>query len=605
MATRKKATDQTKPPVKRSRKEESPESAGGLFSDDAQSKSPEISTGKPLGSDSEVAQPPDPATVQSGPSITSAEGPASAAKLIEPRVPHQEQINVAAHHWFLVTNHLNLLYMLAAGMVMGPAGFAGKHYRDPSSELSGLIPIFREGVPELAIQQAVSEQKHLRPCIAELDLERISGHVRLVTGNGQVSTGALPLRAGSEIGVVLIPTPLPMTLVNRLLFRSSADRKEFESSARSFANINLSDLSIEVAEKHFSSVQPMLWPLPEQPDDTTQGAVDQAPARADAIGGGLAMLYHLSNRSDLCCSVYRMASGEGVADDYDVVQRDSVLAELVPWMESGGPRPEGSVQARLFWGVVQALVDARLSGSSERPVDIVLGFLDGQLTELKEAGNHFRLERLISDMRATFGLGGGTISQLFERHRGTLSRPLLLFCLRERCVDLLEFSHPDLSDEEFVLAAILFGVREGWIGLPVELRTPKGLARFVEQRMFEVECRQRGARLSLEPAPPRPFPLREMLRTGEGTWNEERNASLARLASRLGWHDCITSRIHLSQGQYRLNISAHGIEVVVRGGISSPTVEFDKGGLLKRISQWPPLPRDVEDEVRVALGSGG
>ena len=32
---------------------------------------------------------------------------------------------------FLVTNHLNLMYMLAAGLLMPPAGFGDKYYRDP------------------------------------------------------------------------------------------------------------------------------------------------------------------------------------------------------------------------------------------------------------------------------------------------------------------------------------------------------------------------------------------------------------------------------------------------------------------------------------------
>jgi hypothetical protein len=42
--------------------------------------------------------------------------------------------------WHLVTNNQNMLYLLAAGMVMGPAGFRGKHYEDPLSVYPGWIP---------------------------------------------------------------------------------------------------------------------------------------------------------------------------------------------------------------------------------------------------------------------------------------------------------------------------------------------------------------------------------------------------------------------------------------------------------------------------------
>lgn len=601
MTTRKKATDTPKPPTKRARKKANPGSEGGLFSDDAQAEPPDFDSGvPPQVSDNEVAKTLDVASARSEPAAASIEGPASPPTPVEPMATHQGQINAAVQSWFMATNHLNLLYMLAAGMVMGPAGFAGKHYRDPSSGLSGLIPVFHEGVPELAIQQATSEQKHLRPCIAELDLTGLSGQVRLVARTGEASTGTLPASIGPEIGALLLCAPLPMALVKRVLFRSAADRKEFEASARSFANIDSSTMKIDVDEQPFSSIQPMHWPLSEQPNGEAQEAADRPLAHGEAIGGALAMLYHLSNRSDLCGSVYRSATAAG---ERELNERDAVLAGLVPWLDSGAIHPDSPVQAQLFWGAVKALIDARVSGSSGKAVDTVVSYLDGQLLHLKDAAIRSRLERLISDMRATFGLGGGTISQLFERHKGTLSRPLLLFCLRERCLDLLEFSHPDLSDEELVLAAILFGVRDGWIGLPVELRAARGLARFIEHRMFVAESSDRAERLTLAPAPRRPIPLREQFGTGQGDRSEVHNASLARMVSKLGWDDCVVSRIRLPAGRYRLNVTADGLEIAIRGEIRMPVVEIDNDALLKKISQWPPLPTHIENEVRAALES--
>jgi hypothetical protein len=622
MTPRKKVTDQAKPPTKRARKKAKPELAEELnlqrelISEPAPAQSSESDSSKPPETaDNEAGQRIDPAPDRSEAPVDSTKLPASPPVPAHPGLapegelpvpseaaaPSREQVDIAAQTWLLATNHLNLLYMLAAGMLMGPAGFGGKHYRDPSSEVPGLIPIFRGVSPETAIQQTVSEQKHLRACLAEIDLVGLTGPARLISHDGTVRTGTLPLSIDSKTAALLVPAPLPITLVTRLVFRSAVDRKEFQASASNFANIDLTGLNIEVDEQLFSSARPMVWPLHGQPQDTKKVVVDQPLARGGAIGGIVAILYQLANRSDLCCSAYRVASGSGVDGDLDAIQLDPVLAELGPWIESGGPRGEAPVQARLYWGAVQALVDARRGGSTEGPVDIVLGFLEGQITEVKGTGHQPRLERLISDMRSTFGLGGGTVSQLFERHKGGLSRPVLLFCLRERCADLLEFSHPDLRDEELVLAAILFGVRDGWIGLPIESRTPKALSQFVEHRMFEVEGSERGSQLSLDPAPPRPIPLRELLSRSEGSWNEGRSASLAEVASRLGWDDCLVSRVNLSPGQYRLNVSSDGIEVVVRGSMSPPVVEIDWLNLRKRISQLTAFPRDAEGELRAAL----
>ena len=626
MTTRKNSTDQTKSPVKRARKKAAPKSAeevvpkSDLFGGPGSAESAVSDPGMPPENlDNEAGQRIEPAADDSEPATPSIERAALPPAPKEPNHVHEgvglggsdstgsgrEQVDCAGLAWLIATNHLNVLYMLAAGMVMGPAGFAGKHYHDPSSVFPGLIPVFCNAVPETAVHQAVSEKKHLRPCIVEIDLAGLAGPAGLVSWDGVVTSAALPFGIGSETGALLVPAPLPMTVVKRLMFRSSADRKEFETAARSFANVDLTGLSIEVSEQAFSSVSPVVWPLPAQPEDSAPSVVDQPPVCGAAIGGALTMLYQLANRSDLCSSAFRIACGAGTAVDNDAVQRDPVLAELAPWVESGCPRPDSPVQARLFWGGVQAVLEARLSGSTERPVDTILGYLELQIGVAQETGLQSRLERLISDMRSTFGLGGGTISQLFERHKGTLSRPLLMFCLRERCLDLLEFSHPDLKDEELILAAVLFGVRDGWVGLPSELRTPEGVSRFVEYRMFEAEGHQRSVRMSLEPAPPRPLPLRELLANSQGVWSEARRGSFAEVVSRLGWHDCIVSRVRLPPGQYRLNVSPDGIEVVVRGNIKPPTVEIDVAGIMKRISQFPPLPRDVENELRAALESEG
>lgn len=63
--------------------------------------------------------------------------------------------------------------------------------------------------------------------------------------------------------------------------------------------------------------------------------------------------------------------------------------------------------------------------SQAQPVDMVLTYLNEQLTQLTDETNKSRLDRLITDMRGFLGLGGGTITDLFERNKGSLSRPLL------------------------------------------------------------------------------------------------------------------------------------------------------------------------------------
>ncbi len=49
--------------------------------------------------------------------------------------------------WHLATNQLNLMFLLAAGLVTGPKGFGRKYYLDPLSVAPGWIPLFAERIP--------------------------------------------------------------------------------------------------------------------------------------------------------------------------------------------------------------------------------------------------------------------------------------------------------------------------------------------------------------------------------------------------------------------------------------------------------------------------
>ena len=395
--------------------------------------------------------------------------------------------------WRLVTNHQNMYYMLAAGMVMGPAGFRGKHYSDPLSVNPGWIPLFRDKdkIPAGALNQATSERKHLLPCIASFDLSNLSGPVRRLLRDGSTRDVPTPAaRKGRNDIATLICAPLPLSLLSSISFHSSEDRQTFESNARDVSNVDLSPHRIEVDESLFSTVTEVTWPPPMQRQgQLLEADADNPPALGQTLGGVLAMLYHTANRSDLGLAAYRLVTEVPRDKDSALVKSDPILAELPNWMDGGEISGQADTRVRLFWGVIQSLVTTQMKERLQTPVDVALEYLDSQLDQLQKTEFRARLERLIVDMRSCLGLGGGTVTELLERHKGSLSRPLLLFCLREHCTDLLEFSHPLLSDAEYLLAGILFGARDSWLQLPRELRDPD-LSAFVAYRMAEAEHRK-------------------------------------------------------------------------------------------------------------------
>jgi hypothetical protein len=248
---------------------------------------------------------------------------------------------------------------------------------------------------------------------------------------------------------------------------------------------------------------------------------------------------------------------------------------------------------------MDSLAAAQERNRSSQPVEVVLEYLDSQLARLTEEKLRLRLERLIADMRGCLGLGGGTITELFDRNKGSLSRPLLLFCLREHCVDLLEFSHPLLSDAEYLLASLLFGVRDGWLQLPRPLRNP-ALSAYVMYRMAGAAHQRQGSVLSL-PEPPSPQPLRTFFSSNADVWSKNQTAAAVEIARSSKWPDCVKTIIASTDGSPLDNPRQENGKFVFSGEATS-TTEIKRESFLRHLGQWPSIDAQLESRVRMMLG---
>lgn len=505
--------------------------------------------------------------------------------------------------WNLVTNQQNMLYMLAAGMVMAPAGFGGKHYADVLDLEPGWVPLFRSTikVPTVALTLAVSERKFLVPCVASFELEGTLGRVRVLSRRGsQRESNGIPARKGKEELAIFVRAPLPMSSLSSISFRVLADKLAFETSAADVANIDLSCIDLRIDESAFDNDTTAELPESQQQRELIQSAPDTRRALGQAVGGVLAMLYHAANRSDLGITFFRLAAGMDHDTGVTVETGDPILDELPRWIGNWTPPTSADIRVRLYWGVVDVLIAARDSGKKQPPTETAIQYLENQLSTLDGDKFQSRLAGLIDDLRGCVGFGGGTITELFERHNGPLSRPLLLFCLREQCVDLLEFSHPLLHESEYLLASILFGIRDGWLRLPRELRSP-ALSVFVAHRMASAEQEQHGSDLTFS-SPPYPPPLRELFTPATRPLTATQAKSALELVRQCKWNDCVQTRITLTEGSYPEHFTRSGLQLVLPGEVVGK-VELNQEAFLDHVGRWPPPEREAERRLREQLRS--
>lgn len=526
--------------------------------------------------------------------------------------------------WHLVTNHLNLLYMLAAGMVMEPSWFRGKHYVDSLGAVPGWVPLFRDAIPTRVLEEAISERRHLRPCIISFDLSGVSGPVQVLSRKDKIRDAEFPnLRLGKNGIGIFVRAPLPITLISQIYFQSVEDKQIFEVAAKGVSNVDLRSYRLTVDEFLFRNTIDSVWP-PMQTAKTPQNKAEEESARqgdlldteygakgdqahrkehqpisVQALGGLLSMLYHCANRSELGVKAFQLFVNPSEDKSPPFID-NPVLTELPNWLRENRPSESSRVPARLYWGTVSALVAAQEENLSSQPAEVVLDYLSTQVAQLEDNKYKSLLNQLIADMRSLHGLGGGTITELFERHKGSLSRSLLLFCLRHHCKDLLEFSHPLLGDAEYLLAGILFGVRDGWLGLPSEMRN-QALSDYATCRMACYAHKKQKSSL-IFPQVPSPQPLRALFPYGTESWHPSQSNAAIEIARASGWRDCIDTVIASTDGSPLAEPRQENRSFIFSGEMTL-TLKVRDDVFLKHLGEWPPIAAELESKIRNDLKS--
>ena len=369
----------------------------------------------------------------------------------------------AATRWLLVSNHLNLLYMLALVWSCRPWGLVKSITRTRWQLIPAGFHFLRMMSPRLPLpipSVNVITSSHASPT---MNLASLHGKVMTIDSEGGRRKSVFPMGLDGSEQILLIPAPLPVTWVTSIAFQSSDNKTTCEADARDFGNVPLLDFKREVSASAFSKATGWHWP-PSGIDIPSNGIVLDAPF---AAGGIMALLLHMGNIGEIGMQACRLAFDAKT----EVAQSipDPLISSLGMWMQTGQTIDTGDVSNRLFWGAVMKVAACRFSDAPFTPLDVVLDYL-GSAGEGMDERMKLALVKLITDLRTIASFTDSTITEIFERHPKSFSRVLTLFFLREKCADLLSFKHPLLTESDIIAAAILFAARDGWLGLPLQLR---------------------------------------------------------------------------------------------------------------------------------------
>ena len=489
---------------------------------------------------------------------------------------------------YLVTNHLNLMYMLAAGLVLPKGPFGEKYYRDTLDCCPGWIPLFVGKPWREAIDCSIAEAPHLKPGVLEIRLQDLSGPVMTLDPDG-LQERRLPNDAG-DVRLIFVPAPLPTSAIKSILFFSRDDLNACKTEARDFGNVPLADFTTRVDRKLLSKAPSDSWPPAQLPAE--RDAPSDPP---QAAGGMMAMLRLLANRAVDDASASGKPLGVSacrLAFDFETEPAselaNTVLAELAAWMRTGGGRvPTSTVPGidrtdawrPVFWGAVDTLAGGSGAAIGDSARGLLLGYLYDESKRI-EGRSRDRIVKLRETLESLTGLADLTATDLFKTFSTPLPRAMSLLFLRSECADLLEFQNRKLTGEDWLAAAVLFGARARWLSLPLSLRGGPAASAAISHRMAAMSHRMACTGFELGPTPPRPKPLIEWFL---GDWSPHHHVAALTLAKAQKW-DCVQTRVKLRAGNYHMKVGPGGAEIVVPGEARAVETEVDKARFLNLLA---------------------
>ena len=507
--------------------------------------------------------------------------------------------------WYLVSNQLNLMYLLAAGLISGPRGFAGKYYQDPLALMPGWIPLFAGNIPATALAQSVSEGAPLRAVIAELDLAAMRGPVTAMDADGQLRTVDYPDGLDGREAVLLVPAPLPTAWIKTVFFQSASDKTATLDEVGDFANVLLPASMAKVKVGLFKPgprSTPVTWPPPVATTGQAVSPRDPALHRVWAVGATMTLLAAIANRGDVAVAACRLAFDPRMTAPESL--DNPVLLALQRWSSVSPPADSDGRQTRMLLDSLQVIIDEKQAADREgRGADTrqaILDYLQRQKTRLEDPRQRDALDKLERDLTGILGFGGDTGGELLQRHAKPWPRALVLFFLRQDCQGLLEFEHPLLNEMDSIVAAMLFAAATGWRSLPNPLRLLAGIDA-VSQRMASSAQQSAGTGLDLGLAPAWRRPLRDLLTPGAKGWTRKQQKMALALARGMGWKDIVHTRISLGKGDYQLQINAGGAHILLDGEVKAVTTQVEIEPLLQRLGDTV-LTAKLEATVRKQAG---
>ncbi len=395
---------------------------------------------------------------------------------------------MAIKKWFLPTNTANLGMMIAQGLISAPIG-CSKYYSDILSEQLGYIPLFYEKeqlqLISAALTKAISESNSLIPCIIEINLNHIlSGNVYTDTGDS-VDLSKLTLDE-FNVNRLFILAPLPLSCIARILFNNGDGSKDefIKNTKILYRNVPLSSIKIEAPKnmaKFFNSNTNAIFDNDQNNKVELPKVTTVEYKKTYALGGILCALFYFSKNGGLSNRMFIEACNLSKTDKKDIY--DFSLIYNYFYSPEASQKDKDSTNKLLI-----AILDIIAGTNAEDSNELIIELLQSE--SLSEEGGFRERAKKLADELIEFhrNIIDIPISETFKisktaKEKSSIKLLLLMLFHRKDVGALIDFQLEVFEEEDYILFAILFGLRDTFIKVPKFLKEYDGLQFYISNLM--------------------------------------------------------------------------------------------------------------------------
>ena len=393
--------------------------------------------------------------------------------------------------WLLPTNTNNLRMIIAQGLITSSDGFS-KYYKDVIEQGNGWIPLFCNEIPDEDLSYAMSEDpKSLTTCIVEFDIKCISGPVKAIRQGElfNLELGTDPI--ADDLEIIFIPAPLPINCISKVIFHDKENLDEFKIDVENRSNVVLNNLKLQStkADQKIFDIKSKeagndsaLFNETQEDNKNTWSSQYISPCekinypKVYAFGGMLSLLFYFAKNGGASNALYGKVCDKL---SHSIDSEDEELSLILDYFFKKAETVSTlSLKRKIYHGINEIAVERKDFK------DAILAFLGNSKWEEGTATSRATaLVKMLRDYENN--VSKKTVTQQFEGAESELEKMLLMLFVREDSDAFIEYTTVSFTEEEYLIFAMMFGIRDKFIKMPVWLKKYQGLQDFMSIKMAE------------------------------------------------------------------------------------------------------------------------